>query len=504
MAGKAMGKPTQYTDAMQAGQDMLDARLGVIDEAQQKHLRECSTIPNERLELYSTAETYYDGTQKSYITDRLKEYLEASGLTYVENYCETVVDALVERLAIIGFSSGNSPLDDWLWTWWDKNRGDELQLDVHDLTAKKGDAFVILEWDQNARRVSAHVNRPEVMNPHYHEGRLVYVSKVWDTDEASPSNPTGERVKRMNLYYPDRVEKWFAIARTGTKQMWGRWLDDGDTKWPIPWVYEGKPLGIPVFHFANKPRSDHMGRPEHFGTIPQQDRLTKELLDLSAVLDQLGWPQRYVAGIDDTSGLKNVPGEVWHTPATDGTFGQFDAADPEGLLKAVQATQLRIATRSNTPTSRFTLEGGYPSGESQKMAEAGLVAKARNRQTKWGGIWAALVQMATAMSVVYGEGSADGPGVTLDDLMTLTFNPTWADPETRNEKEHLETLQLMHGLGVSTATLLTMMPGVDAAKETKLRAKEDDEAASRQAQMMDAGSVVPPKGGSNTPLSIAG
>jgi hypothetical protein len=61
----------------------------------------------------------------------------------------------------------------------------------------------------------------------------------------------------------------------------------------------------------------------------------------------------------------------------------------------------------------------------------------------------------------------------------------------------------MHGLGVSKQTLLSMMPGIDPAAEKKLRQREDDDAASRQAQTMSMGGL--PVGGpeaSTTPLPV--
>jgi hypothetical protein len=366
----AAPKTPGYTSEQAAGQDALNARLGPTDEAQQEELREYADIPAERTARYSTAETYYDGAQPKYLDDRLRTFLEVSGIPYGENFCETVVDALVERLAVIGVSTGNEALDDWLWTfWYDGNGGDVLQLQLHEETAKKGDGYLIFDWDAELQLPVAMFNRPEIINPHYDEGVLECISKVWETDDASPTNPLGTPVRRMNLYYPDRIEKWFCVTKRDqkAKAIWGRWMDDGDSAWPIPWTYQGKPLGIPVIHFANKGRGDHMGRPEHYGTIPQQDRLTKELLDLASVLDQLGFPQRYAIGFTDTSDLKNVPGEVWRSATEGGQFGQFDAADPTGLLAAVNATLQRIATRSNTPAHRFTLTGGYPSGEALKV-----------------------------------------------------------------------------------------------------------------------------------------
>ena len=502
MAAKAS---TPYPEGMAEAQDMLTKQLGSgVDEAKQEELREMAQFDTVRAERYKTAETYYDGAQPKYIDDRLRAFLEVSGIPYGENFCETVVDALVERLSVIGFSSENEKYADWLWTdWYDSNVGDVLQLTLHLETAKKGDGYIILDWDADKNLCRAYFNRPEGICPCYHEGDLTHVIKVWDCEDKSPTNPKGERIRRMNLYYPDRVEKWFAVSGEGRnqKQVWGRWMDDGDKVWPIDWTYQGKPLGIPVFHFANKARGDHMGRPEHYGTIPQQDRLTKELLDLASIMDQLGYPQRYATGFAGTNDLKTAPGEVWSTPSEGGAFGQFDAANPDGPLGAVNATLQRIATRSNTPAHRFTLTGGYPSGEALKVSEAGLVAKCRNRQTTWGGTWAEMCQMATAITIVFAGGSGEGPGVTMDELMKTTVNVTWADAESRNEKEHLETLGLMHELGVSKTTLLAMMPGIDPVKEKELRQAEDEEGAARGAQMMGMG-LLPPKD-PNAPLSKA-
>lgn len=488
-----MAASQPYPVGMAEAQDMLSQSVGVIDEAQQKMLRKLATFDAVRLSRYTTAETYYDGGEPRYLDDRLKTFLEVSGIPYGENFCETVVDALVERMAVIGVTCENETLSEWLWeSWYDGNNGDVLQQELHLEVSKKGDAYIILGWDEAKGLPIAHLNQPHLVEPKYGpEGNLECVVKVWNDERVSPTNPNGEKVRRMNVYYPDRCEKWFAVSSDKTKAMWGRWMDDGDTVWPIPWVYEGKPIGIPVFHFANKARSDHMGRPEHWGTIPQQDRLTKELLDLAAIMDQLGYPQRYATGFAGTGDLKNVPGEVWTSQSEGGAFGQFDAADPDGPLGAVNATLQRIATRSNTPAHRFTLTGGYPSGEALKVSEAGLVAKCRNRQTSWGGTWAEMMRMAAVMSSIFGGASAQKVGVSVEEVSHISLNITWADPESRNEKEHLETLTLMKALGVSADTLLSMMPGIDPAKEKEMRKREDDEAAARSAQAMGMGMLPP-------------
>jgi hypothetical protein len=465
----------------------------------QDWLRKCSDMGADRLHRYKDAEMYYDGEQPTYLTDRAKEFLERNSIPYNENFCETVVDAMVERLAIVGISCESVPVGDWLWTtWWDRNRGDLLQMRLYLEAAKKGDAFLVLDWDASAGLVMASLNQPEIVRPFYDsQRRLQYVSKVWkdvlpDEDEAIyKSDP----ILRMNLFWPDRIEKYWCETKDGDKALWMRWEDEGDTAWPVKWTgADGKPIGIPVFHFANKARSSGFGRAEHWGTIAQQNRLNKELLDLAMVLDQQGFPQRHVTGIDDTSSLKNVPGEVWSTANTDADFGQFEAAQPDGLLKAIEATMVRIATRSNTPIHRFLTSGGWPSGEALKVSEAGLVAKVDARQVEWGGgTWVDVLRMVVSLQKTFAPEDAIAPMPKVEDPDTLSINVAWMDPESRNEKEHLEALAAMAGLGVSKDTLLSMIPGIDPARERIKKATEDRQAAARQAEMMAQGVI--PSGG---------
>ncbi len=460
----------------------------------QEYLRSCATLDDERAKDYHTFDQYYDGDQRTYLTDRARKYLEVSQFPYNENFCETVVDALVERCSIVGVESEDELVSDWLWSvWWKKNNGAALSIDVHTESAKKGDAYVVLDWD--GELVRGHFNRPDIIRPFYVDGELTKVAKVWNSRAVSPTNPSGIEVSRLNLYYPDRVEKYYTLTSDSGERgasLWAPHVDRDDEPWPTPWTdARGEALGIPVFHFANKPRTDRMGRSELRGVIPQQDRLNKELLDLSYVLDQMGWPQRYATGIGDSSSLKSVPGEVWTADSTEAGFGQFDAADPSGLLRAISATMMRMALRSSTPAFRIMLEGGYPSGEALKTGEASLVAKAKTRHVQWGTTWGRLFYAVIEAQLAFAQGTGSMPVLSDEELDEYSISPLWSDPESRNEKEHLETLGLMSGLGVSNDTLMSMMPGIDPAAERRKKEEEAREALRATQTMLDNG-VLPP------------
>jgi len=484
--------------------DTLKERLGDrAEKADQDFLRRVADMGSERLGRYKTALEYYEGEKGALLTDRAKTFLQRSGLPYGENYCSTVVDALAERLAVVGVTTDlaekdaetgeeSDALGEWLWDTFDQNRGDETQATVHSESLKYGDGFVLVDFNPDRGIPRLTWNSPTLVLPFYEDGVLAYCSKVWNTTAKSPTNPSGKPIRRLNIYYPHKVEKWFSMASDSEGAQWVEWLDDGDSVWPTPWIgKDGAPLGVPVFHFRNMRTAD-LGQAEHWQSIPQQDLLNKQLVDLSNVMDHQGFPQRWALGVSDTSSLTTDPGVVWTSENTTAQFGQFAAADPGGLLKAVESTLIRIATRSRTPAHLVYLSGGLPSGESLKTAESGLVAKVKNRQIYFGGVWSEVFRMAAMVADTFGA-PAETPPVHLPELRALSLNVRWQDPETRNEKEHLDALTVMSALGVSKETILSMIPGIDPAEEEEKKARAMPDIGEAGNNLMDLATTNPPE-----------
>ena len=73
-----------------------------------------------------------------------------------------------------------------------------------------------------------------------------------------------------------------------------------------------------------------------------------------------------------------------------------------------------------------------------------------------------------------------GSGPEVDEEQAI--NVLWADPETRNEREHLEALRLKAELGVDGETLLGEM-GYNAEQVAKIQARQ----AMEQAQQSNFG-----------------
>lgn len=475
----------------------------------QAFLDQAADMGEKRKNDFALYEHYYEVGGKVRLNDRQRRYLEASGLPYSENFCEPIIDTMAERLSVVGYNvdftgEGQDPteqdvqasatLSSWLGDVWQRNRMDAVQADVHLETLIKSESFLFVDWDETRQLPRFVFNRPDICKACYNPSRpdvLDYVSKTWTTQEKSPTNPLGRRIQRLNLYFPDRIEKWYRV-QAGGAGGWEHHVDEGDSVWPLSWV-DGKrqPLGIPVVHFRNKPRGRARGRSELRGVIPQIDLLNKQCIDVAGILDNQAWRQRYAAGIDgDGSQFKNVPGDVWTTTNKDAKFGDFAADDAAGALAAVDQTLSRIARRSRTPLHLLT-GGDMPSGEALKSSEAGLIAKVKDRQVSWGNGWEDAQLIGLRLTAAFGT-----LPVKVNDLNKVVITAEWSDPESRNEKDEADTALVYKELGVSQDTLLTRL-GFDPQHEKEQRELEGSGADETLAKLLDrgaglGGTAVPP------------
>lgn len=467
---------------------LMAAVTGAPGPDLQKFLDGCADMGENRCSLYALYQDYYDGEQNARLTDRARQWLENSGVNWCENFCEPVVDALADRLKVDGFTTSDAEDDDdedplvtLIKDWWQRNRMDDGQGTVHTETLIKGDGYVIVDWDNDRGIPRFTYNHPEHTKVVYSDERpdeADHAVKVWVEKGAA-----GRDTQRMNVYWPDRIEKWQRPYTQGARGGWTRFTepaDDGDpAPWPTPWTSAaGDPLGIPVVHFRNKPLARMHGRSEIKGTLPQQDELNKQIVDLNLVADNYGEPKRWATGVesfDDTAAIGD-----WVTATGDGAkFGQFEMANMANLVALVENTLSRIARRSRTPLHLLT-GGDMPSGEALKSAEAGLVAKARDRMSGLGNSWEDVVSMGVRLAVEFGDLAAPPDG--------LLIQTVWHDPESRNEMEHLEAAVLKQQLGVSQHTLVAEL-GYDPVVEAELRKGEAEEAQEALGSFLDRGAT---------------
>lgn len=350
----------------------------------QDYVRAVTGENQERSQAYKEAESYYDGTvSERFASAKLRNVLRSTGHRGQQNYCRIVVDAVVNRLSIANIVADTQKATNRITQIWDYN---DLELEspvIHTGALKHGDAYAIVwpdetgEWmvAYNSARNCGIVYDPE--NPR----KKLYAVKIWQQD----SNTV-----RMNVYLPDRIEKY---SSKGSEYTEG-------SNWSLIGT-EDNPFGeIPVFHFrTHRP----YGRPEHFQAYGAQDDINKLLATHMFTVDYQGAPQRYALsmqgegdlvdfGDDETdreniASLKSEPGSLWYLKGITGV-GQFTPADPTVFLAPVKALKESLAALTDTPY-HYLERGlaGVSSGEALRVAEAPLLKKVADRQTSFGVTW---------------------------------------------------------------------------------------------------------------------
>ena len=418
---------------------------------------------------YKEYREYWEGKHAVRLTARMKQFLANNGFHgdtagFRNNLCPLVIETLSDRLRIAGFTVPGEdvpvaasvvpgdpeaakigPVAQFAAETWARNRGDRLQVRVHENAIALGDAFVMVEWDDREQRVRLAYNDPNLVRVWYDpedSDRIIMASKRWVVSE----QPAGAMVVdarqsvRLNVYKPDRIERYIRNGLIGGG-VWRHFTDAANPEWPIDWTDNGEPLGIPVVHFANNDRGAQYGRSEIADVVPLQDALNKAVVDVVRVMDAQGWPQRYALGVSEapSDDLVSVPGAMFWSASKEATMGTLDAATPMGLIELWNKFEESVAAITRTPQHAFRVTNGLPSGEALKTAESGLVAKAEKRGIVFGDAWEDVMTIALRLGQANGKISAELPD--------SGFAVEWESFETRDDElQRIQAINSKEGI----------------------------------------------------------
>lgn len=429
--------------------------------------------------------SYYSGTHRQMIRlERLRTIFGHLFQDFRVNLCPAVIDAVVDRLQVASFTDPND-LDAGPATdeppssvseqsvaqdaaeIWSKNRMHRRAGGVHQEAVASGDAFLLV-WP------SAADDEPVLHPQSAHEvaveydlerpGRIVKAAKLWREklpDLARPAGETGEKreAMRLNLYYPDRIEKYVAQVSKVSE-----WPKASEFK-PYDPTGEGLHLVVnewgvvPVFHFANNADIGEYGTSELTNAVPVQDMTNYSVFSLLVGVEFQSLPQRYAINVEDPR--KNPDGtdldrrsgdqpfesggdRIWAftgLPRQDGDtgehppqIGQLPGANLDSIAAVVNMAANLMSTVTGTPRHHFFLTTEGPStpvsGESQKVADTKLNNKVRDRQIAFGDTWAEAMSLAVRMR----RGIVGTPDGTPNDA-TITLTTNWTDTTPRSEAE---------------------------------------------------------------------
>jgi len=408
---------------------------------------------------YELWQDYYDGRHQPPVallaasTGYRSEYARwLSGFS--DNFCRLVVQAVDERLRVTGFRVDGAAGDRKAWAYWQANQLDAWHQRAHREALVKGWCPVTVDAaPDGAPRIRAH--------------QADQFAIAWDDDDALARaaamrrwvTPDGRRL--ATLYFADRIEKY----ELGAGNAWANRPVAGEP-WPLP-----HDLGVvPVVPLVNDPDLYNAGQSEIGAMLPMQNALNLLMSDMLVSAEYTAFPQRWVTGleipVDPDTGKPVQPFKLAYDRMLmardkDVRFGQLDAADLAPYIRAIEACIQHIASTTRTPPHYLLGQAGsFPSGESLKATETGLVAKVKRRQGDFGESWEECVSVAF-------RAAGDARRADRQDKEAV-----WADPEVRTEAQHVDALLKLKSLGVPLEQLWE-----DAGYSPQLIAKWKDAAA---------------------------
>lgn len=419
---------------------------------------------------------YYDGDHKTFLTDEMKDMLR-SDEGFRDNYCELVVHRMADRLTVRSIETGDEGLDEWVTGTRDRVDYDALQLDLHQAVVRDGDAFVMVEYDEDGQAVDFHLeevwDNVEGVIPVYDRKRqnLLAAVKVW-------YEVTGRMVR---FYYPDRTSLYRVVEDdTGEKdQASGLNIVPVEGRIDEPWL----PGVVPLVHFKVGAGSRSIrGRSVLKPAIPMQDILNRTLVSMVMTGEMASFGLRYAIGFEPPRQL--APGS-WVIAGAEGVsrettveMGTLDQAEVVPYIEQANFIIEEISTVTQTPLPR--MGGATESGEARKERKDGLTSKVERAQVRLGTGWRQVWEVARTVHNAYNVMSLDEEA---------RFTPRWKDAQVRNATELREHAESMADRGYEREYLRLMgqVLGYDAEKVERLLAEKADQ--EREALAMLGGST---------------
>lgn len=381
------------------------------------------------------------------------------------NLCKTVVNTISGRLKVDGFSAEttdggnttdlNKSIQTATAAIWEMNR---MKTRVRELLREAlttGESFLIVWPEADTEEPVLYPQHAGTCVVQYHDERVGFIikaAKVWQLVD---------KKFRLNLYYPDRIEKYITSNTypNGLPQATGFVMYEAPGEaWPLanPW---GK---VPVFHFPNGEDCDS----ELVDIIGPQNAVNKTVCDQLISMEFFAMPQRWAIGVEDNEDAltdaqkaqyekwKAGADRIWTLGNETGKFGQFDPSDPNAFLEVKSDFRNDIAVLAGIPPYHFKMMGGdVPSGAALSILESRLTEKIEDLQEYWGNPLADAMRLALEMK----KGVSNAARLKTDWEDTTPHDPL-AEAQTQEIKQRLGVTkqQSLGEMGYSPAQVLAM------------------------------------------------
>lgn len=389
------------------------------------------------------------------------------------NYCPRLVAAFTDRLRIIGFephasATGATALAEAAWSLWQDRRLERHFNELFTLAVGLGDAYLLV-WPDAEGRAQYYPESPlRAAVKHDPESRVVTLgAKLW----------LDGRHHRLNLYYPDRIERYITISANGTLPTAPSGFRPHDAAPDGGAIVRNDYGRVPIFPFAFEGGVGSPGRSVLAPVLPIQDDYNVASATLAVVREYQAWPLRYAVGLDPDSPIEVGPDRLIKvTGGGDGdkpAFGQFDAADLSPYFANKESSLMELAAVTGVPP--HLLHRGLatpPSGEALKTAEAPLASRVEKAQTNFGDEAENAIAFGLLIERRAGVDVADGGNLTA----------LWQSAYTRSDRDEAEVAAIkVRDLGLPWQTVVKEIGYTEADVEAMEQLKEAEQMAAQEA-----------------------
>jgi hypothetical protein len=418
---------------------------GPVNLAEMSYLRYLAEDDADQQAHYIQLRKWLTGDHEVPLTDRQKEYLAVDAqFEFSINYLPLPVELVTERLTVQGFDGpdGIGGKDGLLAQWWEQNRMDALQGQVHRGNAADGDTYVIVEPPTEAKPYPQFFHEPaydgiEGVKVHYVSNvrrEMTFASKRWSERRLNEKGEF-ETVRRLNLYQPDFIERYYESGRG-----WQPY-DQPGIPWRAPW-----PAGvIPVVHFRWQDNGGNWGKSEIENLVPVQEMINKAVLDDAEAADKTGSALITLTGAKWPEGVTVKAGDVLSVSSSEAAFGSVPPGDLSQLRARINDYIVRMAQLSHIPLQYFQLTGAVASAETQAADDSQLVAKVQSQAVALGNAWEDVMRIALRLNAAYGSGRDIA---ATDKLVTQWKDFDRVDP-LATEQRRADILATLINAGVS-------------------------------------------------------
>lgn len=438
-------------------------------------------------------EAYYSGQHNlAFATGKFREAFGRLFREFSDNWCELVVDSSVERISVQGFRFNSEDLsgDDDAWSIWQANNLDSESVIGFTTAVKTGMAYILVGPGDDV------------------DGKMMPQVTIEHPCEVIVATAPGNRRNRqaalkrwvdelgfMNaiVYLPDGIytfQSEKAITASGGGSP-ARWLLVDEVR---------NTLGVvPMIPLPNDPDGRGYGTSDIAQVIPTQDAVNKLVADMMVSSEFNAFAQRWATGlenIDDPTtvammnSLMSGASRIFASESTDTKFGAFAETDLKGFVAGIELIIQHIAARTRTPPHYLLGQSGnFPSGDSLKATETGLVAKVRKKHLFFGEGLTDALRLAFLMR---------GDPTRGKDMGAQTL---WKDPESRSFGELVDGLVKLATIGVPEEFLWSKAgySPLEIARMQELQAEKLDATAAANAKALAQIPMLQPATGAKNP-----